>query len=86
VPGGQNWQLLRKVAYGVLGWSPSDFWASTPWDLADAVEARAPKRDESEDEELRLASARAPDRVRSIEGVGRPMGEQAPGRRRRRRR
>ncbi|QMW23389.1 phage tail assembly chaperone [Sandaracinobacteroides saxicola] len=30
-----------RVATGVLGWSPADFWAATPAELRLAVEGRA---------------------------------------------
>ncbi len=28
-----NWENYALVAYGLLGWSPHDFWRSTPLDF-----------------------------------------------------
>jgi len=30
-------KVFAEFAYGVLHWSPSDFWCSTPWDLYRAM-------------------------------------------------
>lgn len=28
-----NWQAYAEIAYGLLGWSPQEFWAATPQDF-----------------------------------------------------